>query len=86
MNSAHTLTRPCINGDSVSGKREPKWNIEELTDAEVYSAIRYLDVEVPNSDRSSPLSKAEGVLFAICILLIIVFTGYLAYFWLYRPQ
>ena len=68
-------------------KRQPKWNIEKVTDAEVSSAIRYLDGEAPqNSDDDNRLTKAEAVLFTVCILLIIVFSGYLAYFWLYRPQ
>lgn len=71
----------------VSRNPGPKWNIEELTDAEIYSAIRYLDGEAPeNSDGDSPLSKAATVLFTICISLIIVLSAYLAYFWLYRPQ
>ena len=71
---------------AVSRKPEPKWNIEEVTDAEVYSAIRYLDGDAPeNRDSENRLTKAEIVLFTICILLIITFSGYLAYFWLYRP-
>lgn len=68
----------------VSRSQEPKWNVEELTDAQIYSAIRYLDGDLaPDSD--SPLSKAETALFTICVLLIIALVGYLGYFWLYRP-
>lgn len=71
----------------VSRKREPKRNIEELTDAEIRSTIRYLDRELPaNNDGDFSSSKAETILFTICILLIIVLLAYLAYFWLYRPQ
>lgn len=71
----------------MSRKPEPKWNIEEVTDAEVYSGIRYLDGDTPeNRDGDNHFSKTETVIFAICILLIIVFSGYLGYFWLYRPQ
>ena len=71
----------------VSKRTGSKWNIEELTDAEIYSAIRYLDGEAPaNSNNDRPLSKVETVLFTICIFLIIVLSGYLGYFWLYRPR
>jgi hypothetical protein len=71
----------------VSRSQEPKWNVEELTDAQIYYAIRYLDGDLAqDSDSDSPLSKAETALFAICLLLIIVLVGYLGYFWLYRPQ
>lgn len=57
----------------VSRKREPKWNIEELTDAEIRSTIRYLDRELPaNNDGDFSSSKAETILFTICISLIIV--------------
>jgi hypothetical protein len=69
----------------VSRRQEPKWNIEELTDAEIYSAIRYLDGELAQ-DRDSHLGQAGAALFRVCVLLIIVLVGYLGYFWLYRSE
>ena len=48
----------------VSRKQEPKWNIEELADAEIYSAIRYLDEELPEDSHSdNPLSRERRLRF-----------------------
>lgn len=81
MNLEPTVTRPCIDGDSRVKKPRTKM---ELTDGQIYSAIRYLDGDLAQ-DSDSPLSKAETALFTICVLLIIALVGYLGYFWLYRP-
>jgi hypothetical protein len=66
---------------------EPDWNIEELTDDEIYAAIRYLE-EAPTSARTQSDDTAtnevhddHGVV--ICVCLYIAVLGCLAVFWLY---
>ena len=62
---------------------EPDRNIEDLTDTEIYDAIRYLEPdpksakEVGEDDRE----KDNGVV--ICVFLYIVLLGCLAFVWLY---
>jgi hypothetical protein len=64
--------------------REPDRNIEDLTDTEMYDAIRYLEPDpksakemVEHDDRE----KDNGVV--ICVCLYIALLGCLAFVWLY---
>jgi len=59
-------------------KRESKWNIEELTDAEIHEAIRYLE--------SAPKrSRGQGdATFVICVSLLILVLGCIGFIWLYH--
>jgi hypothetical protein len=62
---------------------EPDRNIEDLTDTEIYDAIRYLEPgpksakEMDEDDRE----KDNGVV--ICVSLYIALLGCLAFVWLY---
>jgi hypothetical protein len=60
-------------------KQELKWNLEELTDAEICATIRYLD---PN-----PISETNGendsALFVVCVSLLALLLGCVAFIWLY---
>ena len=57
-------------------KQEAKWNLEELTDAEICAAIRYLDPgpisEMNGENNSAPL--------VVCVKPLISFVRL---FWLY---
>jgi len=53
---------------------EPDWNIEDLTDAEIYAAICYLE---PESQCPNEENNDYGVL--ICVCLYVALIGYLAF-------
>ena len=42
----------------MSRKQQPRWNVEELTDAEISAAIRYLDPSRTTNGRSEEMSNA----------------------------
>jgi hypothetical protein len=56
---------------------EPDPNIEDLSDAEIYAAIRYLEA----AELSTENSDDNGVV--ICLCLYIALLGCLAFVWLY---
>jgi hypothetical protein len=57
---------------------EPDRNIEDLTDAEIYAAIRYLERAETSTDDQN---DNNGVV--ICVCLYIALLGCLAFVWLY---
>jgi hypothetical protein len=62
---------------------EPDRNIEDLTDAEIYDAIRYLE---PNPKRANEMDgddqkKDNGVV--ICVSLYVALLVCLAFVWFY---
>jgi hypothetical protein len=59
-------------------KYESKSNIENLTDAEIYAAIRDLE-----PDRRSTTELDAHTIFLICISLWILLLGCLGFIWLY---
>ena len=59
-------------------KHESKWNIEDLTDPEIYDAIRYLE---PNSRSGTQENVDSGVV--ICVSLLILGLGCLGVMLLY---
>jgi hypothetical protein len=63
----------------MAKKHESELNIEDLTDAEVYVAIRYLEPD-PRSANQQNNDAAS----AICVSLVILLLGYLGFLWLYR--
>ena len=58
--------------------QEPDWNIDDLTDAEVYAAIRYLEVAETSTDEQNDDHSV-----VICVSLYIALLGCLAFVWLY---
>lgn len=62
--------------------QEPDRNIEDLTEAEIYDLIRYLE---PNSQSANEMDedwdKDSGVV--ICVCLYIALLGCLAFVWFY---
>lgn len=67
-------------------KHESKWNIEDLTDADIFAAIQYLDCDSLNGRKSESdgASENESCALAICLLLIGLLSGCLAFIWIYR--
>ena len=67
----------CVGEDIMSKKHESKWNIEELTDPEIYEAIRYLEPHT-NADNQN---DDNGVV--ICVCLYVLLAGSLSFLWFY---
>ena len=63
--------------------QEPDWNIDDLSDAEIYAAIRYLEPESrkPDEQDSDGQGQDDGVV--ICVCLYIALFGCLAFLWIY---
>jgi hypothetical protein len=58
---------------------EPDRNIEELTDADIYAAIHYLEPDEISSEEQN--HDDSGVV--ICVCLYITMSACLAFLWLY---
>ena len=67
-----TNRRECI----MLINKEPDWNIEDLTDVEIYAAIRYLE---PESQCPNEGNNDYGVV--ICVCLDIALIACLAFLW-----
>jgi hypothetical protein len=65
----------------MSRKQETRWNLEELTDADICAVIQYLDPDlIPKTNDGS-----DFVLFVICLSFLIMVLGCAALLWLYCP-
>ena len=63
--------------------QEPDWNIDDLTDTEIYDAIRYLEPDpttAAQQDSGDP-DQDDGVV--ICVCLYIVLALCLSFLWFY---
>jgi hypothetical protein len=61
----------------MRNKHEPKWNIEDLSEAEIYAAIRYLD----EHDETSANEQNDNTAFVVCAILGILLLVFL-FLWL----
>jgi hypothetical protein len=61
----------------MAQKRESKWNIAELTDPDIYDAIRYLE-----PDPICRKQQKEDTAFVICVTVIILLLGCIGFVWL----
>lgn len=68
----------CINEDVMSKKHELTGNTEEVNDAEIYDAIRYLE-PVPTSDKK----QNDETAFVICFCVVVLLLGFLGFMCLY---
>jgi hypothetical protein len=64
----------------MADKHRPKWNIEDISDAEVDAAIRYL--EPGPRTRNEKQGDAGGLV--VSIIFVVVMLGFLELVWLYR--
>ena len=62
----------------MAKKHESKWNIEDLSDAEIYDAIRYLETDLSSTTEQD---NDNGVV--ICVCLYILLFGCLGFWWFY---
>jgi hypothetical protein len=62
---------------------EPDRNIEDLSDTEMYDAIRYLDLDPRDADEvdADDQDKDDGVV--ICVCLYVLLAGCLSFLWFY---
>jgi hypothetical protein len=58
---------------------EPDWNVDDLSDTEVYAAIRYLE-----RDPGSTNEQDDDRCVVICACLYVLLLSCLAFVWLYR--
>ncbi|HLX85595.1 MAG TPA: hypothetical protein VKR59_16960 [Terriglobales bacterium] len=67
---------------------EPDRNVEDLTNPEIYAAIRYLDAaetsaEVQNREARNREELRDDNAVVICVCLYVALLGCLAFVWLY---
>jgi hypothetical protein len=62
----------------MSGKQESRWNLEELTAAEISAVIHYLD---PNPIRET-YGENKRAVFVICFCFLILLLSCAALLWL----
>jgi hypothetical protein len=62
----------------MAKKYESKWNIEDLTDPEIYEAIRYLEPQQPTANQQN-----DETAFVICFCVVILVLGFLGLTCLY---
>jgi len=58
--------------------KKPEWNIEYLSDPEIYDAIRYLE-----PDPICRNAQKDDTAFVICVAVIILLLGCLGFVWLW---
>jgi hypothetical protein len=62
----------------MAKKPESKWNIEDLTDPEIYEAIRYLEAEQATANEQN-----DDTAFVLCFCVVILLLGFLGFMSLY---
>ena len=62
----------------MAKKPESKWNIEDLSDLDIYDTIRYLE-----PDQISGKQQKEDTAFAICVTVVILLLGCIGFVWLW---
>jgi hypothetical protein len=65
---------------------DPDSNIDDLTDIEIYAAIRYLEPEPTNADEwlaAYQDDKDKGVVICVCLyIVLLVCVAFLWFYWL----
>ena len=62
---------------------EPDWNTDDITDAEIYAAIRYLEPESGNAAEQNSDGQGPDNGVVMCVCLYGVLFGCLAFLWIY---
>jgi hypothetical protein len=63
--------------------QEPDWNIDDLTDTEIYAAIRYLEADPRIEDKQNADEQDEDNGVVICVCLYSLLFGCLTFLWFY---
>ena len=59
------------------------WNIDALTDTEIYAAIHYLEPDPRNAPEQDPDAQDQDIGVVICVCLYIAMSVGLAFLWFY---
>jgi hypothetical protein len=59
--------------------QEPDWNIDALTDTEIYAAIRYLEPDPRNAPEQDPNDQDQDIGVVICVCLYTALATCLAF-------
>lgn len=62
----------------MAKKPDSKWNIEDLSDPDIYDAIRYLE---PDQIRGK--QQKDDTVFVICVTVVILLLGCIGFVWLW---
>jgi hypothetical protein len=65
----------------VQANQEPDWNIDDLTDSQIYAAIRYLEENPRTVDKQDTYDQSKDNSAVICVCLYILLLGCLAFLW-----
>ena len=63
--------------------QEPDWNIDDLTDIEIYAAIRYLEADPKTEDKQDTNDRDKDNGTVICVGLYTLLLGSLAFLWFF---
>ena len=63
--------------------QDPDWNVEDITDAEIYAAIRYLESESGNAGEQDSDGQGRDSGVVICVCLYVALSVCLAFLWFY---
>jgi len=62
----------------MAKKLDSRWNIEELSDPDIYDAIRYLE-----PDPTCRNEQKDDTAFVICVTVVILLLGCVGFVWLW---
>ena len=62
---------------------DPDSNVDDLTDTEIYAAIRYLEADRRTEDKQNANDQDKDNDDVICVCLYILLLGCLAFVWFY---
>jgi hypothetical protein len=62
---------------------DPDSNVDDLTDTEIYAAIRYLEADRRTEDKQNANDQDKDNGDVICVSLYILLLGCLAFVWFY---
>jgi hypothetical protein len=63
--------------------QEPDWNIDDLSDTEIYAAIRYLEPDPRNAAEQDSDDQHLDNAVVICVCLYIALLVCMAFLWFY---
>ena len=63
--------------------QEPDGNIDDITDTEIYAAIRYLEPDSGNAGEQDPDGQGRDNGIVICVCLYVALSACLTFLWFY---
>ena len=67
-----------MKADVMAKKQESKWNIEDMTDPEIYDGIRYLE---PKSTSVTEENDGSGLVSVSLLVLLLGCLGVMLLYW-----